>query len=318
MKTQVLICTFLTGASLVSSAPTPDKTIDKGVPEVTYTVVPIAIAPYPDHPYTNEFQYINYEEGEEVDRNTRTQIHTAFRDWPAMMQKAVESIANTDDHTFDRWFPEDVDVPSNNNPIDARGYVSGVFRQLLQADADSPAAKDVIKRLMNDKVDYGNKGNGNCGKDTRAYTTRKVLKFHVCPAGLALPRAAADIQCSDLGDKVSRAMESLTSTLVHEFMHIREAGDQAPNSAGHIGDPAYGPSSCHRIRRSRHRSQSQKTFINADSYKWLAVNAYYNSVCDKEFQDAEVTSADFLEGMAETFESPEYDPAVTFGIFADA
>jgi hypothetical protein len=45
-----------------------------------------------------------------------------------MMQKALESIANTDDTTFNRWLPEDVDVPSKDNPIDARGHVSGVFR----------------------------------------------------------------------------------------------------------------------------------------------------------------------------------------------
>ena len=145
MKTQAFFSALLTGISLVSAAPTPDKTVDKRVPQVTVTVIPIPLAPYPDSPYTNEFQYINYDDSKDEDKNTRTTIHNAFKDWPAMMQKALESIANSDDTTFDRWFPEDVDVPNKDQPIDARGYVSGVFRQLLQADATFQSPKNPSK-----------------------------------------------------------------------------------------------------------------------------------------------------------------------------
>lgn len=317
MKTQMLVSALLAGISLVSAAPTPDRTVDKrdDPPVVTVTVVPIPLSPYPDNPYTNEFQYINYDESKDEDKNTRTTIHKAFGDWPAMMQKALESIANSEDTTFDRWFPQDVDVPGNANPIDARGYVSGVFRQLLQPDANSPAAKEAIKNTVNDKNDFGKSGQGNCGDTTKAYTSSSTNTFHVCPAGLALPTAATDIQCSSLGDKVSQDMRSLTATLVHEFMHLDAAGDSAPNSAGHIKDVIYNPSNCHRLRNAKSRSNQQKTFINADSYKWLAVNAYYNSVCGKSFQDPEVTSADFESGWAETEASNEYDVALTSGIF---
>lgn len=118
------------------------------------TVVPIPLAPYPDSPYTNGFQYINYDDSKDEDKTARTTIHNAFMNWPAMMQKALESMSNTDDTTFSRWFPEDVDVPGKDNPIDARGYVSGVFRQLLQASTTSPTAKEVIKNFVNDKNDY--------------------------------------------------------------------------------------------------------------------------------------------------------------------
>lgn len=233
-----------------------------------------------------------------------------------MMQKALEAIANNEDKSFDRWFPSDIDVPGRDQSIDARGYVSGVFRQLLQADATSPAAKEAIKNTVNDKNDFGNSGKGNCGASTKAYTSSSTNTFHVCPAGLALPTSATDVKCSNLGDKVSDDMRSLTSTLVHEFMHLNAAGDSAPNSAGHIKDIIYGPSNCHRLRNTKSRSNQQKAFINADSYKWLAVNAYYNSVCGKDFQDPETTSADFEAGMAETEASNEYDPALTSGIFA--
>jgi hypothetical protein len=99
-----------------------------------------------------------------------------------MMQKALGSIANTDDTTFNRWFPEDVDVPAKTT-LDARGYASGVFRQLLQASTTSLAAKEVIKNFVNDKNDYSKEP---CGPTTKAYFTASTNTFHFCPAGLAL------------------------------------------------------------------------------------------------------------------------------------
>jgi hypothetical protein len=80
MKTQVIFSALLAGVGLVSAAPTPDKTVEKGVPQVTVTVVPIPLAPYPDSPYTNEFQYINYDDSKDEDKKTRTTIHNAFKD----------------------------------------------------------------------------------------------------------------------------------------------------------------------------------------------------------------------------------------------
>jgi hypothetical protein len=110
-------------------------------------------------------------------------------------------------------------------------------------------------------------------------------------------------------------MCSLTATAVHEFMHSNAAGDSAPNSAGHIKDVVYNPGDCYRLRNAKSRVNQQRTFINCDSYKWLAVNAYYNSGCGEESQDPDITTADFEEGMAETYESIEYDAALTSWIF---
>jgi hypothetical protein len=44
----------------------------------------------------------NYDDSNDEDKTARTTIHNACKDWPAMMQKALESIANTDDTTFNR------------------------------------------------------------------------------------------------------------------------------------------------------------------------------------------------------------------------
>jgi len=61
---------------------------------------------------------------------------------------------------------------------------------------------------------------------------------------------------------------------------------------------------------------SQKAFINADSYHWFALNAFYNSFCDKVFSSPLVTSEDFDSGWSETLSSPEYNASITDGVLA--
>jgi hypothetical protein len=85
-------------------------------------------------------------------------------------------------------------------------------------------------------------------------------------------------------------MRSLAATLVHEFMHSNAADDSAPNSAGHIKDVVYNPGNCYRLRNAKSRANQQRTLINADSYKRLAVNSYYNSVCRKDLQSPDITT----------------------------
>lgn len=84
-------------------------------------------------------------------------------------------------------FNASADVPSEynrcNDPIDARGYVSGVFRQLLQADANSLAAKEAMTTTV-----------------------------HLCPAGLGLPTPATDFQCSPCARLLPRWNSSLCTS----------------------------------------------------------------------------------------------------------
>ena len=63
-------------------------------------------------------------------------------------------------------------------------------------------------------------------------------------------------------------------------------------------------------------SDSQKTFINAESYKWFALNAFYNSYCGNPFGIPFVTEADFDAGMAELENSPEYNATLSEGVLA--
>lgn len=62
--------------------------------------------------------------------------------------------------------------------------------------------------------------------------------------------------------------------------------------------------------------KKNKTFNNADSYKWFALNAYYNKICDKAFGDPVITDADFEASETELVNSPEYDSADADGSLA--
>lgn len=75
---------------------------------------------------------------------------------------------------------------------------------------------------------------------------------------------------------------------------------------GHIWDVAYGPPTCMRLNKG---PKKNKTFNNADSYKWFALNAYYNKVCGKAFTDPVVTEAEFEVCYLELIQSPQYDAA---------
>lgn len=318
MKAQIIFFAFLAGPSLVFAAPCRHKSFEKREPATASSPIMIRPAPYPDSPYTNEFQYINFDEGKDGDKKARATIHNAFRDVPAMMQKALESIENSFDKTFDRWFPEDFDLPGQDKPINARDHVGDVFRQLLQADTKFPTAKDTIKNAVVDRKDFWLDGNGKgyCTKGRGAYMSRSEPHFHICPTGLKWPTAASNIKCADLGDKVSLHMHSLTGLLLHEFMHLQAAGEFAPNSTGHINDWVYAPGNCYRLRNGGNREDQQKTFTNADSYTWLAANAYYNSVCGKEFGLPNVLSDITFTRKQDAEAEMEDDAAVAFDTLA--
>lgn len=105
-----------------------------------------------------------------------------------------------------------------------------MFHQLLNMNIDPPAPLPYVTSFTCDNVDYGGpQAQGECDGFTPSYFSRLSGKFHVCPFGIeSQPTRATDIECSDLGDVVSSKMQSLTSTLIHEFMHSQNAGDATP------------------------------------------------------------------------------------------
>ncbi|USW53062.1 Putative metallopeptidase, catalytic domain superfamily [Septoria linicola] len=259
---------------------------------VTVVPIPAAASPYPSKPSTNEFSYEHYDEAKDTDKADRTTVHNAFDAWSEVLQAAIQSLGDTSDDTFSRWFP------------------SEALLRLFKPDATNPAPQPRVASLINDHNDY----RSACGPDkkTKAYFTDDD-RFHICPRGLSQVTSAREVDRSKLETQVGADRNSLTGTLIHEFMHWNRVGNDLPRSAGHIVDVQYGAGNCMRMNDGK---KKQETFINADSYKWCALNAYYNSRCNKKFGDPFITSEDFEESSAELEESPLYDPALSSGSLA--
>jgi len=180
-------------------------------PSPTVSVEAAPASPYPGTPTTNEFSYRGYDENSKQDRKDRDTVHLAFAAWAQVLQKAIESLDNTKDPTFDRWFPSQAGDGSNN----ARAYVKGVFGQLFEASPTSPAPKSIVAEIVNLARDAGKL----CKGSTRAYFGPTTGRFHVCRQGLLQRTLPWEISCEELGDAVSTKMMSLTGTILHEFLH---------------------------------------------------------------------------------------------------
>lgn len=191
----------------------------------TATVIPYAASPYPASPTTNEFKYANYKENSDTDKAARTTVHDAFLDYSPVLQQAILSLDDTNDKTFDRWFQEEI-LREDQSDLDGRTYVKGVLGGVFQASDTSPVPASVVTSLTCFNNDFAN----NCKDGVRAYTLGTA--FHFCPLGLEQTTKASDIKCSNLGNAVSGSMMSVTGTIIHEFMHQKAAGDNAPNSIG--------------------------------------------------------------------------------------
>ena len=226
MKTSTFIFPASLTLGLSSALPNP---LPQGTTTSvqTVTVIPVAAgSPYPASPTTNEFQYLNFDENSNTDTASRTIIHNAFEDWAAVVQKAIDSLANAQDNTYNVWFPNT--VTGNKNSV--RDFLTGVYSQLFDLNANPAAPLPYVASFTCDNKDYGGlTGEGLCDADTTSYFSRPLGKFHVCQVGLSQTTKATDVQCSGLGDVVSTKMYSLTGTLLHEFMHSQNAGAATPN-----------------------------------------------------------------------------------------
>jgi hypothetical protein len=216
-----LVISFTTGF------PNPSRTRTTTI-ITTATVIPLEAEPYPAQPTTNEFLYLNFDQENELDKARQVIIHNAFMDWAAVMKKAVDSLNDAQDNTYQAWFPNSVD--GNKRP--GREFLARVYGTLLDTDADPPAPNPYVASFVCDNEDFYAGGLvPGCDGTTTSYFDRLQGKFHVCDYGMETrtqkPKATM-VKCDTLGDVVSYKMYSLTASLVHEFMHSQDAGDATP------------------------------------------------------------------------------------------
>ncbi|KAK6439343.1 hypothetical protein LTR95_004449 [Oleoguttula sp. CCFEE 5521] len=224
-------------------------------------------SPYPHSPLANEFQYRGYDENNKTDVDARQAIHDAFTDLPPMLAAAIPSLRDLNDDTFSRYFPMfpgEVNSSLHDTPLHGRSYVEGVFGMLIDADTRPVALKPLTAEFKNERQDVG----CCCANGAAACFFRGADSSNVCPGLFEEPMKASAVNCSELGDQMSWHMDSITSTLLHEFMRSDGVGAKAPSSAGRIIDVAYHPDNCARLAAG---PEGRKAFINADSYSDFAL-----------------------------------------------
>nr|OQO19710.1 hypothetical protein B0A51_15297 [Rachicladosporium sp. CCFEE 5018] len=204
---------------------------ETGLKVLFRSIYPTAIpSPYPTSPHANEFSYRGYNESTNADINERQAIHDAFADLPPMLAAAIASLRDLNDDTYNRCFPMFLGEANSSvydTPLHGRSYVEGVFGMLIDADTEPLALKPLIAKFKNEHQDVG----CCCDNGAAACFLLGANSFNVCPALFEETARASAVNCTELGDQMSWHMDSITSTLLHEFMHSDEVGGKAPSSA---------------------------------------------------------------------------------------
>ena len=202
-------------SSTTSSGPPGPPT---GDPSATINEEP---SHYP-RPTVNEFRYQYYRDNNQNDKADKIDVHDAFKYWADMMQAGVNALADSNDNTYSRWFP------AMAGGMNGRQYVYNVLIRLLDDDEDDPTPHPRVVSLVSRRDDF----QGRCSGNTLAYFGVTSGYFHICQEAFRLPIQAGDVDCDTLGSRVSKKMDSVTSTEVHEFFHWYQVGDSVENSLG--------------------------------------------------------------------------------------
>ncbi len=118
----------------------------------------------------------------------------------------------------------------------------------------------------------------------KVYTVMCPLAFHLYQASLG------SLTCNDLRDKAGKYMMCPGSMLLHELMHWKrltmahagiEIDDWNRLKDSDVNPPdGYGPRNAETLQRL-----GKDPVLNADSYTWFALEAYWSEKCGRIFGD---------------------------------
>lgn len=131
-------------------------------------------------------------------------------------------------------------------------------------------------------------------------------KIHFCDISWTYG-STADVDCNTLDPFPSTRMDSFSRIVLHEMMHYSSIGpktsldDQIRDVNNEDNSPAYLPPRVHGLIDPEQDDQPAKTEINADSYAWMALDAWISLHCSEDTSDNQWESF-FTENP------PDYEP----------
>ncbi|KAI1264690.1 hypothetical protein F5Y18DRAFT_427827 [Xylariaceae sp. FL1019] len=214
-------------------------------------------------PCKNEFGYVNFDYGNPFHKTQADALHEAFcKGLGPLVGYGNEAIENSDRTVFSRYFTDDASDRSD---------VSEAFKLMIDVN-NGNGPNDILWSMIVDKNDYMNLCQNRIAGYHDVDRVDKYEKLHFCDVTFEQPVLPSDIECGDLHDKPDVEMDNLARIMLHEMLHNSQVGK-------------FGPA--RQITDCRNNEQAVGilppahpcALINADSYAWLANNAYFKFAC---------------------------------------
>ncbi|KAJ5894196.1 hypothetical protein N7495_005887 [Penicillium taxi] len=212
----------------------------------------------------------------------KTQITDGFKD----ALRLAKTVQTAPDATVDTILEKYFDSSDKETVMD-------LFKKITGSD-DQYAGNSILSQ-MNVVQDYADKkGKMGCYDPTiyavtRRYTT-STPKMIICDSGFAfggIDKSYTDVSavtCSTIGSIVSKKMDFLGATILHEYTHWRSLVVPPLSEETDDLDGGYGP---WEAQETVPKSEALK---NADNFTWFAIELFWTVHCGREFAAPELDS----------------------------
>ncbi|KAI1747783.1 hypothetical protein F4782DRAFT_398178 [Xylaria castorea] len=239
----------------------------------------------------NEWQYLNFDPENDTDKGHLQTLHDiicsgemrALSSWGA-------GAATAGNLVYKRYFP------LSDDEDDFQGHVNSVLMIISGQSSTEGSIGTVVGSFVVDNLDFA----GTCSAEegTLAYTNtddldnREKIKF--CDIAWERPNLEArSMQCGDFDAFPSTKMDTFSRVALHEMTHYSSVGppstlgQQIQDVTNEDGVKAYEPPRVHGLVDPQQDDNPAVTEINADSYAWMALDAWLSMSCsdDKDTYD---------------------------------
>ncbi|WPB06264.1 uncharacterized protein RHO25_010921 [Cercospora beticola] len=253
----------------------------------------------------NEWKYLNFNKDDATDKSRLQKLHDiicvgemrALSAWGA-------NAAGKGNEVYKTFFP------LSDDEDDTQANVEEVLRKISgQSSAEGMVGK-IVGSFVVDNKDFGvDTGNTCSNEGTLAYTdidpSDNREKIHFCPIAYNRGTTIIDVSCSKLDNYASTKMDTFSRIALHEMLHYKTMGVDSGVGAQIVdvnnadGASAYDPERCFGLVDEDQDDNPGAAEINADSYAWMALDAWVSYNCIAEDKKEEYD--EFFE-----LEPPEY------------
>ncbi|KAJ5887384.1 hypothetical protein N7495_007425 [Penicillium taxi] len=222
---------------------------------------------------------------EEFDETDKIRIKNGFSDAMKIAKSVLTSKASIVDPILAKYFDKE-----------DKTKVLEVYEKITGGSLAQYSGNTLLSQITVVDEGYPGWGHMSCGKDDdmgeiHLFDTSNPILV-VCD--YALDRGNIDkgyddipaVTCDNIGDTVGSKMDTLGSTILHEYTHWKDL--VVPPLDASTQDYAYG------AYASQHLDNKKK-IMNAENYNWFATEVFWTAKCDRDFKAATKKSSETSE-----------------------